>query len=195
MIRENCRFEQEHTRNFNLSHTHGILYSGSRVRSTRWPIGRIDDIGSIGVQFPQPIDERKSFGCAIQAWFTDRVVPHQRRNVSLKEERSNRRSARVESEFGPTAKVKYPVFGIDRWGLSVEQRPASVKDGFPKIRWDVDCLQIGRAESRHKEDKLQIRHVGVLDIERGHRVLLSRVTPDESTRDYEGCGLPLHEEY
>lgn len=114
------------------------------------------------------------------------MVPHQRRNVSLKEERSNHGSARIEGELGPTSKVKNPVLRIDRWYLSVYQRPASVKNGFPKIRWEVDRFQIGRAESRHEENKLKVRHFGVLNIERRHRLLLSGVPRDESTRDCQG---------
>ncbi len=54
----------------------------------------------------------------------------------------------------------------------MDQRPAPIKNRSPQVFRDVDRVQIGRAEGRHEEDKLQIRHPRILDVERLHDAVI-----------------------
>ncbi len=46
--------------------------------------------------------------------------------------------------------------------------PAPIEHRPAQVFRDVHRVQIGRAERRHEEDELQIRHAGILDIKRLH---------------------------
>ncbi|TKS60455.1 MAG: hypothetical protein EWM72_01345 [Nitrospira sp.] len=48
------------------------------------------------------------------------------------------------------------------------ERPAPIENRSPQVFRDVDLVRIGRAEGRYEEDKLQVRHPRILDIERLH---------------------------
>ena len=59
---------------------------------------------------------------------------------------------------------EHALFRISGGRPHVDQRPAAIEDAAAKRFGDIDVLEVRRAECRHKQDKLQIRHAGVSDI-------------------------------
>lgn len=129
---------------------------------------RIDDVLAVRIQLSQSIDQGKSFGCTVHAWGTHRMVPHQGGNVGLAEEGSDRRSTGVERELRPSSEVKNPFFLVRRWWLGVNECPATIKDRLSEIFGHIDRREICRAESRHEQDKLEVGHSGIMNIESWH---------------------------
>lgn len=58
---------------------------------------------------------------------------------------------------------------IGRRRLGMKQRPATVEYRPPKVVGEIDRPDVGRAERGHKKHELQVRHAGMVDIERLHQ--------------------------
>lgn len=109
------------------------------------------------------------------------MVPHQGGDVCLVEERSNRRSTGLERELCPSSEVKNAFARVGGWWLGVNQCPTAIKDRLSKVFGHIDGREICCAESRHEQDKLEVRHFGIVNIERWHDYPLSVEMPCEST--------------
>ena len=96
------------------------------------------------------------------------MVPHQSCDVCVEEQRSDRRRAGIECELRSPSEIKNTFFGIGGWCVGVKESPTAVKDGLSQFLRDIDCRQIRCAECRHKQDELEVRHFGILNIERWH---------------------------
>ncbi len=155
-------------------------------------IRRINDRRMVWIQLSQSIDQRKGFRCAAQAGVTDRMIPHQSGDVGVKEKRSNRGHTGIQREFRPSTQIEHALLRIRRRCLGVKKRPAAIKDRLSQFFRDIDRRQIRGAERGDEQDELEIRHSGILNIERGHGRSLSGERPRESTivsrKDGTGAG-------
>ena len=143
--------------------------------------GRIDDGRTIGIQFPQSIDQGKGFRCTVHAGFTHRMVPHQSWNVGIQEKRSDRSRTGIERELGSSSEIKHAFLRIGWWIVGVNEGPAAIKDRLPQFLRDIDGREICGAKCRHEQDKLEVGHSWVLDIKGRHDHPLSEGMPREST--------------
>ena len=141
----------------------------------RWS-GWVNDLWSIGVQLAESIDQRHCFGCAIHAWITNGMVPHQSGNLSIQEQRTDCGHTGFKRQLRAMAKIEHPILWICRWCVCLSQGPATIKNSLPKVLRDIDRGEISSAERRHEQDKLKIRHSRVLNIKRLHTVPLLMVT-------------------
>ncbi len=128
--------------------------------------GRIDDRRMVGIQSPQSIDQGKGFGRAVHTGLTDGMVPCQRGDVCIEEKRSNGRSAGIQCKLCSPPKIENAFLRIRGWRLSVKEGPAAVEDRLSEFWRDVDRRQVSCAECRHEQDKLEVGHPWILDIER-----------------------------
>jgi hypothetical protein len=151
---------------------------------------RIDDRRMVGIQLLQSVDQGKSFGCAVHASLTHRMVPHQGCNVCIEEKRSDRRGAGIKGELRSSSQIKNAFFRVRGGCLGVQECPTTIKDRLPQFLRDIDRRQLCCAECRHEQNELEVRHFWVLDIERWHSHVLSGDMPDEST-SVEQRGLEL----
>ncbi len=109
------------------------------------------------------------------------MVPHQRRNICLVEEGSDRRSTRVKREFCSSSEVQHTLLRGGRRWFGMNKGPTAIKDRLPQFFGEIDRRQICRAECRHEQNELEIGHARILNIERRHTVLLSGGMVGEST--------------
>lgn len=54
----------------------------------------------------------------------------------------------------------------------MDEGPTAIKNHSPEVIRNVDRVQVSRAEGCYKEDKLQVRHAWILDIERLHNAAI-----------------------
>jgi hypothetical protein len=137
---------------------------GSAGRTTvGWWRG-IDDVGALGIQLPKTIDQRLRGRGTLTRGITDRMVPHQLCDACLGQQRSDGRQARLKRQIRPLSEIEDPLSRIRwRW-IRIDQRPAAVKDmGAERPRY-IDVLNVRRAERRHEEHELQIRHPGISEV-------------------------------
>ena len=112
------------------------------------------------------------------------MIPYQSWNVGIKKKRSDRSSTGVEREFRSSSEVKHPFLRVGGWWFGVNEGPAAIKNRLPQFLRDIDRREICRAECRHEQDKLEVGHVGMVNIERWHTYLLSGEMAGESTLVY-----------
>lgn len=128
----------------------------------------VDDIRIVGVQLPQSIDQWFGSRRTVPGRFTHRMVPDKRCNAGLQEKGADDGDAGLQREFRSIPEIKDSFFRVRRRGFRMDERPAPIENRSSQVFRDVDVVQIRRAEGRHEEDKLQVRHSGILDIERLH---------------------------
>ena len=69
----------------------------------------------------------------------------------------------------------------------MDERPTAIENGSSEIFGNIDRAQVGRAQGRDEKDELQIRHAGIVDLERLHRVRII----DRGQNEVNELGLPL----
>jgi len=112
---------------------------------------------------------------------TYRMVPDESANISIRQQGADGGQAGLQCQFRPPTEVEHTLFGISRWRFGMDERPTAVENSSSEFRRNVECREISRAECRYKQDELQIRHSGILDIQRWHSRALSMATGTEST--------------
>jgi hypothetical protein len=133
----------------------------------RW-IRRIDAFRIIGVQLPESLDQGDGSRRTLPGGFTNRMVPDHRRDAGLAEESADGRYTGFQREFRPCSEVKDAFSRIRRRGFGMNECPAAIENRPSQVFRDVDRWQICRAERRHEENKLQVRHPRILHVERLH---------------------------
>jgi len=141
----------------------------------------IDDLRRIRVQLPQPINQRLRGRRTFAGRLTHRMVPGEGTNTGVRQQRADRRQTGLQRQFCALAKIEHTLLRISWRRLGVDERPTTVEESGSKFRRHIQCREFSRAEGRHKQDELQIRHPGILDIQRRHGRALSMATGTEST--------------
>src|SRR6267143_6014964 len=148
---------------------------------TRRRVLGIDDLRRIRVQLPKPINQRLRGRRALVGRLTHRMVPGEGMNTGIRQQRADRGQTGFQRQFRTLAKIEHTLLGISRRRLGMGERPTTVEKGGPKFRRHIQCREISRAEGRHEQNELQIRHPRILDIQRRHGRALSMATGTEST--------------
>lgn len=130
--------------------------------------GWINDLWRIRVQLAESVDQWDCFGCAVHPWFTHGMVPHQCGNIGVQKQRTDRGDTGFQRELSAVAKIEHSFFWICRWLICLCECPATIKNRLPKILRDINRSEICRAQSRHKQNKLEVRHFRMLDIKGLH---------------------------
>ncbi len=156
-----------------VTFTRQVLSAESTRRTTvRWRWRGIDDFRAVGVQLPKPIDQRLRSGGTLTRRTADRMIPDKLRDAGLGQEGPDGRQAGFERQVGAVTQVEYPFFGIRRRRIRVDQGPTTIEDARTERLRHVDILEVRRAESRHEEYELQIRHSGITHVQLGHNEAL-----------------------
>ncbi len=148
---------------------------------TRRGVFWIDDFRGFGVQLPKPIDQWFGRRRALVSRFTHWMVPCNCPNTGIREYRADRRYTGLQCQLRTLSKIEQAFLRISRWRFGMDERPATIKHGGSKCRRNIACPEISRAEGRHEQNELQIRHPRILDIQRRHGRALSMATGTEST--------------
>lgn len=96
------------------------------------------------------------------------MIPGNRRNSGVAQDRLDRFQTGIQREFVPMAKIQHALALRDRRRAGMNQCPTTLEELVSDRLRNIQRRQIGRAERRHEQHKLQIRHTGIVDIQRLH---------------------------
>jgi len=78
------------------------------------------------------------------------MVPDQGGDIGFLEQRSDRRRTSLKREFSPPTEIENTLLRIGRGWLGMEQPPAAIKNGLPKLFRHIDGRQIGGTKCRYE---------------------------------------------
>ena len=102
------------------------------------------------------------------------MVPGQCSHSGIRKNLPDRGDQRIKRQLRAKSKVQHALSRVGRRRLRTDERPAAVKDFPSQVFRDVQGREAGRAQSRHQQNKLQIRHARVLDIQALHSDNINR---------------------
>ncbi len=78
----------------------------------------------------------------------DRMVPRERGDAGLRQQRPDGGDTGLERQFGPVAEIEDSLLRIDRRLIRIDQRPTTIEDRVAEFPGYVDGFQIRGAERR-----------------------------------------------
>lgn len=96
------------------------------------------------------------------------MVPGQCGDSGIRKNLADRGDQRIERQFRAKSKVQHALSRVGGRRLRADERPAAVKDFPPQLFRDIQGCESGRAEGRHQQHELEIRHARMLDIQGLH---------------------------
>lgn len=118
------------------------------------------------------------------------MVPGQHRHARICENLANRGYKRIKRQLGSESKIQHPFPRIARRRVRADQRPTAVEHPTPEVFRHIQSSKTGGAQSRHQQDKLQVRHAGTLDIQGLHNDNINRACLGSQFPDRALMNLP-----